>query len=252
MAGWYAETEEGAFAFRQPADHLLVEERRDLAVEKLALFFERPGPGHFGELHTVQPGHEMACADEASEQAGVIDVPVKHRNATTAGKHALRPVSLGRGIKMFGDEAIVTVAIAAHIGAAEVTHHVLMGGQMAEGGELQLVQRNVMRIEVNHVDAGRVAREIGQHVAAAGTDGDDTVTFAKLHRLHVDLGIFPDLRIDEAGEKNAEEPFGEAAFRESLVLEQCGLQFRVLAEAGLGCRTRHLFTSQSIERRLQP
>ncbi|MNS59874.1 hypothetical protein D3C72_928470 [compost metagenome] len=115
----------------------------------------------------MQPGHEMAGADEAAEQAGAVDVPVEHRDTAAAGKGALRPVSLGRGVEMLGDEAVVTVAVAAGVGAAEMAHHILMGRQMAERGKLQLVQRNVMRVEINHIDAGRVAGEIGQHVAAA-------------------------------------------------------------------------------------
>ena len=199
----------------------------------------------------MQTGHKMAGADEAAEQAGAIDVPVEDRDAAAAGKGALGPVSLGRGVEMLGDEAVVTVAVAARISATEVAHHVLMGGQMAEGGELQLVQRDVVRVEVHDIDAGRIAGEIGQHVAAARADGDDAVTFAKLHSFHVDFRVFPYLRIDEAGKEDAEEALGQTAFGECLVLEQCGLQFRVLAEAGLGCRTRHMFTSQSIERRLQ-
>ncbi|MGZ2441506.1 hypothetical protein ACVI55_003942 [Sinorhizobium medicae] len=44
----------------------------------------------------------------------------------------------------------------------------------------------MMRIEVDHVDAGRLGREIGQHVAAAGTDRNDPVSGADPHRLHVD------------------------------------------------------------------
>ncbi|MNY63174.1 hypothetical protein D3C86_2000990 [compost metagenome] len=59
------------------------------------------------------------------------------------------------------------MTIAARIGAAELANHILMGREMAERGKLQLVQRDVMRVEINHIDAGRVAGEIGQHVAAA-------------------------------------------------------------------------------------
>lgn len=101
-----------------------------------------------------------------------------------------------------------------------------------------------MRVEIHHIDAGRVAGEVGQHVAAARADGDDAVAFSKLHRFHIDFRVFPDLRINQTGKENPEEPFGKTAFRERLVLEQCGLQFRIFAEAGLGCRTRHMFTSQ--------
>ncbi len=46
-----------------------------------------------------------------------------------------------------------------------------MGGQQPEeGGELELVQRDVVTIEVDDIDRSRVLREVGEHVAAAGTD----------------------------------------------------------------------------------
>ena len=54
------------------------------------------------------------------------------------------------------------------------------------------------------------AGQVGEHVAAAGRDGDDAVALAERHRLDVDVGVFPDLRIDQAGEEKRKEAFGEA------------------------------------------
>jgi hypothetical protein len=61
----------------------------------------------------------------------------------------------------------------------------------------------------------------------------------KLHRLHVEIGVFPDLRIDEAGEQQGEQTFGQTLFREGLVAEERCLEFPVLAEAGVRCKFRH-------------
>ncbi len=91
---------------------------------------------------------------------------------------------------------------------------------MAEGGKLQPVERDVVRIEIDHVDATRAGGQVGQHVAAAGTDGDDAVSRAKLHCFHVDDWVFPDLRIDEAGEEQAKQALGQAGKRKGLVLQE--------------------------------
>lgn len=53
----------------------------------------------------------------------------------------------------------------------------------------------------------------------------------QLHRLHVEIRILPDLRIDEAGEEKAEETLGKAILRKSLMAEKGVLEFPVLAEA---------------------
>ena len=95
-------------------------------------------------------------------------------------------------------------------GLAEEAEEIGLRGQMLYRRELHAVQRDVRGVEVDGVDRGRRAREIGEHVAAARRDGDDAVAFAELHRLHVDLRVFPDLRIDEAGKEQREQPLGEA------------------------------------------
>ncbi|MOA46354.1 hypothetical protein D3C78_1688540 [compost metagenome] len=117
---------------------------------------------------------------------------------------------------------------------------------MAKSGEFQPVERNVMRIEIDHVDTIRVGGEIGQHVAATGTDGDDAMSRLKLHRFHVDNWVFPDLRIDEAGKEQAEEALGEAGEREGLVLQERVFQLRIVsAKADVRGKFGHLCRSSS-------
>ena len=76
-----------------------------------------------------------------------------------------------------------------------------MTWQVLEGGELQAVQRDVMRVQIDDVDRGRSLGEVGEHIAAAGADCDDAMMRLQLHGLHIEIGVFPDLRIDEAGEE---------------------------------------------------
>jgi len=46
------------------------------------------------------------------------------------------------------------------------------------------------------------------------------VTLAELHRGHVHLRVFPDLRIDEAGKEHAEQSLGEAVAAQRPVPEK--------------------------------
>lgn len=126
---------------------------------------------------------------------------------------------------MRGDVKIVSGRIAAVPVAEEVAQHILMGRKMAEGSELQPVQHHVVAVEIDHIDAGGLAGKIGQHVAAAGTDGDDAVTGRQRHGLHVHFRVFPDLRINEAGKEKPEQPLGNALWRKRAVAQHGFSQF---------------------------
>ena len=48
---------------------------------------------------------------------------------------------------------------------------------------------------------------------AAGADGDYAVALSEIHGLHVDLRIFPDLGVDQAGKEQAEQALRHAGGR---------------------------------------
>ncbi len=50
-----------------------------------------------------------------------------------------------------------------------------------------------------------IGGQIVEHVAAARSDGDEPVLWLKRQGFHVDIGIFPDLVVDEALEHQREE-----------------------------------------------
>jgi hypothetical protein len=83
---------------------------------------------------------------------------------------------------------------------------------------LHAVQRDMGGVEIDGIDFRRRAREIGQHVAAARSNGDDAVALPKLHRFHVDIGVFPDLRIDKPGKEQGEQALRKPFLRQSAVL----------------------------------
>ena len=53
-------------------------------------------------------------------------------------------------------------------------------------------------IKIDSGDMDRRTSQIAHHIAATRSDGHDVVPWFERHRFHVDIGIFPDLRIDEA------------------------------------------------------
>ena len=61
-------------------------------------------------------------------------------------------------------------------------------------------------VEIDRGDPGRIGGKVGEHVAAAGRDRDEMIARAQCQRLHVDRRVFPDLRIDEAAERQREQP----------------------------------------------
>ena len=105
--------------------------------------------------------------------------------------------------------------------------------------ELELIERDMRGIEVDGIDVGRRARQIGEHVAATRCDGDDAVAFEQVHRLDVDLRVLPDLRIDQTSEEEGEEPFREACPGERPVLVDGLAELAVPAKAELARKVGH-------------
>ncbi len=62
---------------------------------------------------------------------------------------------------------------------------------------------------------------------------------AKLHGLHVDIGVFPDLRIDEAGKQEAKQPLGKAGLRQRAVLVDGFSNFLAAAKNQICGNVRH-------------
>ena len=71
-------------------------------------------------------------------------------------------------------------------------------------------------VQVDGEDLGRIGGEVGEHVAAAGGDRDDPRARLQLQRLQIDVGVFPDLRIDKALEGEGEDALADAVGRGGL------------------------------------
>ena len=94
-------------------------------------------------------------------------------------------------------------------------------------------------VEVDGVDMCGRARQVGEHVAAARRDGDDPMAFHQVHGLDVDLGVFPYLRIDQAGEEKREQPLGKPGLGERAVLVDGLAELAVFAEPEFAGKVGH-------------
>ena len=72
-------------------------------------------------------------------------------------------------------------------------------------------QRHVRRVEVDRLDVHRVGGEVAHHVAAAGRDRHEPAGRPQLQGRHVDLGILPDLGVDQTLEHPREHALEDAA-----------------------------------------
>ena len=145
----------------------------------------------------------MADADEAAEHAVPVGIAGEDRDPPPAAlvQAAALPVGTALCIEMRRDQPVVGLDVGRIVGRAEEAVERLPGRQAAGRRELQPVERDVRQAEIDGGDVSRVGRQVGQHVAAARRDGHDVAVAIERQRLEIDLGIFPDLRVDQAAEQ---------------------------------------------------
>ncbi len=127
------------------------------------------------------------------------------------------PVFARRGVEVRAQIGLVGIDVVAAVGFGKEAAEGGVVGQVRERCELQLVERDVRRIEIDRRYGDRGRCKIAQHVAAARRDGDEPLAFLQAQRLEVDDGVFPDLGIDEAAEGERKEPLLDALAGDRLV-----------------------------------
>ena len=198
------------------------------------------------QVDAVEARHHMADADEAAEQA----VPVERcgRRARSAGARPMQaaalPVGAALGVEMRRDHPAVGLDIGRVVGLAEEAIERLPCRQAAGCRELQPVERDMRPAEIDGRDARRIGRQVGEHVAAARGDGHNVAIGVERQRLEIDLGVFPDLRIDQAAEQPLEHTLEKA------LSGQCSMAANRLfqADTALALRISH----SSTPKRLNP
>jgi hypothetical protein len=92
------------------------------------------------------------------------------------------------------------------VGRAEKAVESLPRRQPGGGDQFQAIQRHVGAAEIDGSDARGIGGQVGEHVATARGDGHHVRIRPKRQCLEIDLGIFPDLGIDQAAEQPFEQP----------------------------------------------
>ena len=156
----------------------------------------------------MQPPEPMAQADEAAQQAVAIEVLGEIADAAAARARRGRPNRRGSPRRGAGAaESAIDVDVGRLVGPPE---EVVEGARGRAGAGraaiLSLFSATWCRLRSTAVMRGRIGGEIAHDVAAARGDGDQPVVGSERQRLHVDLGVFPDLGIDEAAEGEGKEP----------------------------------------------
>ncbi len=194
----------------------------------------------------------MAEADEAAEQPVLVEVLGEVAGAAAAERVAAVPVGAGLRVERRAQPRI-GLKVGGDAGAGEEVVEGGVVGQVAPPRQPEAVERDVMGVEVDRGDGGGIGQEVAHHVAAARGDGDEAVGRFQRQRLHVDLGILPDLGVDEAAEGQGEQPVlaGRARRGAGGAPPRPLMRRRLLAAASSRVRAVSTVLTSGILRRLQ-
>ena len=160
------------------------------------------------QIDAVEPRGGMGDADEAAEHAVAIGVAGEDRDPPAAEmlQAAGFPIGAALRVEMGRDQPMIGREVGRIVGRAEETIEGLPRRQPGGGDQFQPVKRHMGPAEIDGRDVRRVGGQVGEHVAAARGDGHDMAVRPERQRLEVDLGILPDLGIDQAAEQPFEQP----------------------------------------------
>ena len=164
----------------------------------------------------MQARQRVACAKKAPEHAMAVEIASEKADATVAERRPLVPVGARGRIELGAQAAVVSRDIGARVGAAEEAEEALVVRQVLSRADLEPAERDMRPVEVDRGDAGGISRQIREHVAAAGGNCNHLVPRADVERLHVDDRILPDLRIDQALERERKQALEHAGARQRL------------------------------------
>ncbi|KIH89559.1 hypothetical protein SPBR_06644 [Sporothrix brasiliensis 5110] len=187
--------QEGLLADDEVRQRARQQGRADLGAPDLALLVERLGREHGGDGAAQAKG----VAEVAEQADGVLGAArVVEAAAAGLGEDALvaQPVleaAAGQVRGQLGDEQLAEAGVLA---GAKQQPKVLVGDLGGVGGDLELEQVVLGRVEVDGVDAGGALQRVGQNVVAGTGDGEHDVLLVEPEQALVDAGVLPRKRID--------------------------------------------------------
>ncbi len=206
-----------------PAHQRLGEQRLDRGLEECPLLVERARAQNVAQVDAVDARDQMAHPDGVAQQAMAVDVPGEHRDAAASetGGAARLPIGAGLAVEMRREETPIGRDVVGFVGGAEETIERLPRRQILRGRKLEAGKRHMGAGEIESRDPARIGDQIGQDVAAARRDCHDVAVRRQRQRFHVDLGVFPYLRVDEPLEGEGEEDFEEAGGGQRAIASHC-------------------------------
>jgi len=135
LGGRNAEAIERGRSAGQPTHQALLEQRRDLALERLTLAGEAVGLQHRIEPRAIELGHDVASPDEAAEQTVMVEVaregvdPAPPERSRPSNRRATPHPAARVASRRRGD-------VVAALGAAEEAEEVVVRLERREAREL--------------------------------------------------------------------------------------------------------------------
>src|ERR1700722_19973614 len=146
----------------------------------------------------------MAGADESPEQAIAIEVAREKFDASPSGDPARVPIGASRRIEARAQKPVIGLDILPRVGFSEEAPEGVIVRQRTQGAQLQLAERDMRAIEIHRDDPRGAGGEVRQDIAAARSDGDDTIVRLYIERGEIDARVLPDLRIDQTAKRHGE------------------------------------------------
>src|SRR5262245_50330590 len=121
----------------------------------------------------------MARTNEVTQQAVPIETGAEITNPPTTEQVTRFPIASRRLIEVRPDMIRVGVQVLACVGLGKETVERAVVWQVPYRRKLQLVQRNVRRIEVNSRNTDGVCGEVAENIAATRRNRDQVLIFLK-------------------------------------------------------------------------
>ncbi len=160
----------------------------------------------------------MADGDKAAQQAVAIDVALEQLDPAAHQPVAAVPIATGILGQMRAQITAIERGIILIHRRTKEAEEALIIRHMAQPGQLEPDQVHMMVVEIDRDHLCRVRSQIGQHITAAGTDGDHPAAGLQLQYREVNIRVFPYLRIDKSLEGSREHPLEQTGAGPGLVL----------------------------------
>ena len=171
---------------------------------------------------------QMPGANERAQQSVAIKISRETLDPAAPEDRAAFPIGARDGVEVGLDPTVVGGDVLVAIRLAKEAMEALVIRQVPRRAQLEPVERDMRAIEVDRGHVGRIGGQIAHDIAAAGGDGDDVVVGPNGQRLHVDDRVLPNLRINQALERESEQALEHPVARKSRVAMHGG------AQSGLG------------------